>query len=69
MKNNQFDLDSIELMYNSGLHAVVENIFKIFELEITKGNAVKFFRKSSAYETTVNNLEELEPIYVIITKR
>jgi phosphotransferase system HPr-like phosphotransfer protein len=69
MKNNQFDLDSIELLYTSGLHAVVENIFKVIQLEIKKGNKVKFFRKSSNYETTINKLEELEPIYVIITKR
>ncbi len=69
MNNNQFDLDSIELMYNSGLHTVVENIFKLIRLEIKKGNTIKIFRKSSDYETTINNLEELEPIYISVIKR
>ena len=69
MNNNQFDLDSIELMYTSGLCAVVENIFKLIQTEIKKGNPVKVFRKSSDYETTINNLEELEPIYTSIIKR
>jgi phosphotransferase system HPr-like phosphotransfer protein len=69
MNNNQFDLDPIELMYNSGLHAVVENIFKLIQLEIKKGNTIKVFRKSSDYETTINNLEELIPIYNAILRR
>lgn len=69
MNKNQFDLDSIELLYASGLPAVVENIFKLIQLEIKKGNTVKVFRKSSDYETTINNLEELEPIYTSIIKR
>jgi phosphotransferase system HPr-like phosphotransfer protein len=69
MNNNQYDLDSIELMYTSGLCAVVENIFKLIQLEITKGNAVTVFRKSSDYETTISNLEELVPIYNSILSR
>jgi phosphotransferase system HPr-like phosphotransfer protein len=63
MNNVKFDLDSIELMYSSGLKAVVENVFKLIQLEIKKGNTITLFRKSSDYQVSINSLEDLTPIY------
>lgn len=69
MNEKTFDLDSIELMYTSGLHAVVDNIFKLIEMEIKKGNNITLFRKSSDYHMSINCLEELTPIYNTIINK